>query len=201
MWMMSVPTATWTVAGISVRAAAARRLKDLWGSRACRIASPTARPSPSPAATPSRVAPFRKLAVSRAIPKVPRSRPGPTSSEVRPPQASSKSWTRQAPFMATAESRPRSTRPMMSGPRPARRGAARGDAKRDVDLAIERSSVTTAEADALDVPLPAGLDRAQHARRAAARGDRDGHIAGDAEGPHLAGEDVVVAVIVGDRGE
>ena len=70
------------------------------------MASPMARPRPMPAATPSVVARFRNSPVSRAMPKRPRSRPGPTSSDVRPPHASSKSCTRQAPFMATAASAP-----------------------------------------------------------------------------------------------
>ena len=52
------------------------------------------------------------------MPKTPRSRPGPTSSDVRPPHAISKSCTRHAPFMATAARRPRSIRSTMMRPEP-----------------------------------------------------------------------------------
>ena len=78
MWMMSVPMATWTVAGMPARAAAARMLVRRCGSRAASMASPTARPRPEAARRrPRVVARFRNSPVSRAMPKRPRSRPGP----------------------------------------------------------------------------------------------------------------------------
>ena len=61
---------------------------------------------------------FIRRPVSSAIPK----RPGPsassTSSDVPPESASSKSWIRPAPLVASAETNPRSIRSMRIGERP-----------------------------------------------------------------------------------
>src|SRR5207249_1912202 len=224
MWMMSVPIATCAVAGMPARAAAARMLVRRKGRRARRMASPIARPSPTPAATPSRVARFRNSPVSRAIPKVPRSRPGPTSSEVRSghqalppgerhgaharhverdesaaptPRASHLRPPEQAALDELAEHVPDQDVRLLD----ARRVRARRHAQAEIDQTLERPAVATGEADGLDAELPAHLDRAQYARGAAAGGDGERDVAPGAERAHLAREHLVVAVVVGDGGE
>jgi hypothetical protein len=49
--------------------------------------------------------------------------------------------------------------------------------------------------------LPGGLDRGQQVGAAAAGGQHDQHVAGAAVRAHLAGEDLLEAVVVADRGE
>ena len=58
-----------------------------------------------------------------------------------------------------------------------------------------------AKSDGVDAELLARLDRAQDARRRAARRDRDRDVAAAPERAHLLREHVGVAVVVGDRGE
>src|SRR5213078_5230259 len=78
---------------------------------------------------------------------------------------------------------------------------ARGHAQAEIDQTRERPAVAAGEGDGLDAELPARLDRAQHARGAAAGGDGERDVAPDAERAHLAREHLVVAVVVGDGGE
>src|SRR5581483_260021 len=73
------------------------------------------------------------------------------------------------------------------------------DAQAHVDDARELAAVAAGEPDRLDADFATDGDRAQDARRAAAGRDRERDVAGGAERAHLAGEDVVVAVVVGDR--
>ena len=86
MWMMSVPIATWTVAGMPARAAAARMLvrRNRQAGPASMAVADGAPEAHGRRRRPPRVARLRNSPVSRAMPKRPRSSPGPTSSDVRP---------------------------------------------------------------------------------------------------------------------
>ena len=111
--------ATCTVTGISRRPAdastlmlAKRRL------RAMQVADHRLPETQAGRRRPSLMAPFNSRPVSSAMPN----RPGPsassTSSEVEPDRASSKSWITPAPFVAMADTNPRSIRSMTTGESP-----------------------------------------------------------------------------------
>ncbi len=118
MWMMSVPIATCAVSGMPSRADAHAMLARANGGCAAERYAATDCPSPMPRETPSVMAPLSSRPVSSAMPK----RPGPsassTSSEVDPASAISKSWMMPAPFVANADTKPRSARSTRIGARP-----------------------------------------------------------------------------------
>ena len=65
--------------------------------------------------------------------------------------------------------------------------------------APQRAAVRAGEADRRQAAPAGRLEAGEHVRRAAARGDPDRDVARGAERLHLAREDAVVAVVVGDR--
>src|SRR5205823_7401756 len=82
-------------------------------------------------------------------------------------------------------------------------GGVRGgrDPETHLDHGRQRPAVAAGQADRPHLALAARLDGAEHARRAAARRDRQRHVAALAERTHLPGEHLLVAVVVGDGGE
>jgi len=64
----------------------------------------------------------------------------------------------------------------------------------------ERAAIPAGERDDAQSGLLRGFDGAQDARRVAAGTDGEQHIPRSAQRQHLAGEHVLVTVVVGDRG-
>src|SRR5690606_29143419 len=79
----------------------------------------------------------------------------------------------------------------------------RGHLEADVAERRQRlpAGAVAGEADHPHAPRARRLDRAQDVRGMPGGADREQHVAGLAQRLHLAGEDVVVAVVVADRGE
>ena len=72
---------------------------------------------------------------------------------------------------------------------------------RDVDALAERATGIAAEADRRHPGGGGGVDAGQHVGRCPAGAEADGNVVAAPEGVHLAREDPLEAVVVGDRGE
>ena len=119
MCTMSVPIATWTVAGMPFLRAATNRLASSPGPPLLQdhLTQGGTQPSYPASAARSQAATNRSV-VSRAKPNVPAASRGPTSSLVWPAIASSRSWIAADPFMATPVKMPRAIQSFRYGPHP-----------------------------------------------------------------------------------